>query len=63
MHEAWWLVDCCPSSPLSQYAKAVLSPWKDRDSKERTVVRELKEKKECERQAEVLKEVPKERDL
>ena len=26
------LVGCCLSSPLSQYAKALLPPWKGRDS-------------------------------
>ena len=34
-------VGCCLKSPLSQHAKAILSPWKGCDRKERSVVREL----------------------
>ena len=41
LHEAWWLVGCCLKSPLSQYAKAILSPWTGCNGKERSVVREL----------------------
>ena len=36
MHEAWWLVCCCLKGPLSQFAQAILSPWKGCDSKERS---------------------------
>ena len=57
MHEAWLLGRRCEQSPLSQQAFAFLSPWTDCDGTERVVVRENKRnKREGERQAEVLKE-------
>ena len=56
--QEWWLAGGCLSSPLSQYAKAILSPAV---TVRRGVVRELK--KESERQAEVSKEGPKVSDL
>ena len=37
----WWLAGGCLSSPLSQYAEAILSQWKGCDGVERSVVRRI----------------------